>query len=681
MADKEKEAGSDPGGSDDESSLRNRFEKTMRQVHGQGSIDATRGYLLRQFWYFCEDTSLHGWTYIPRFPLAGSLGWLHRVLWFLLVLTSVCFAWFNVWNLFREYQDQIPVITTSTTTGSLDEVYFPSVTVCNLNQIRMSQAYRMGFTDIARSSAVLRMFIAKRFLTATGEDQDDNLRMNTATDQQINWEQEMAKIRDNLSSNGINWNDTIDPFITVNGTAQDCSDLMIHTKWNRVDRYSYSSHVTYTDFGYCCRIYPKLELEEESMLAPAGEPGWLLPKYSENGGEKFWQEYEERRGSKNGIENGLMLLMDVETFENAHYLRKADGLIVALSGNLERPLVGQNGVFVEPGSANLVSFSVFGTNTTDKALEKYPADFNGEPEPKGMRTCYMDNNDKTEFDPKYFNKDEYFKYSMSNCLYSAMVRAIEKNCSCIPIFIRRENEDFQTRAGSGKPYCMEEQFKCMEELTRSWGSSENDLNRAEDARDRAKKICHENCDNQDLRVVTSRSGYPKKRTLPLTEDFCLIVSKMRDVCKNEFRKKAFEEHYQHEPPLATSGARLNCAIIEDANLDKHCQLIPGKDTLYTPEPGANSTVKAAEVNLQEAVARYAEDNLLVVRVFLKDPYYQKMVRDRTMSGNSFFGSAGGWLGLCCGLSVISMLEIGYHGILFIIAICKGREMSHENYQN
>jgi len=67
-----------------------------------------------------------------------------------------------------------------------------------------------------------------------------------------------------------------------------------------------------------------------------------------------------------------------------------------------------------------------------------------------------------------------------------------------------------------------------------------------------------------------------------------------------------------------------------------------------------------QVNLQEAVARYAEDNLLVVRVFLKDPYYQKMVRDRTMSGNSFFGSAGGWLGLCCGLSVISMLEIGYH---------------------
>ena len=38
--------------------------------------------------------------------------------------------------------------------------------------------------------------------------------------------------------------------------------------------------------------------------------------------------------------------------------RKADGLIVALTGNLERPLVGQTGTFLEPGSANLISFSV-----------------------------------------------------------------------------------------------------------------------------------------------------------------------------------------------------------------------------------------------------------------------------------------------------------------------------------
>ena len=31
--------------------------------------------------YFCEDTSLHGCQYIPRFAEGGKLGWLHRLLW------------------------------------------------------------------------------------------------------------------------------------------------------------------------------------------------------------------------------------------------------------------------------------------------------------------------------------------------------------------------------------------------------------------------------------------------------------------------------------------------------------------------------------------------------------------------------------------------------------------------
>ena len=66
---------------------------------------------------------------------------------------------------------------------------------------------------------------------------------------------------------------------------------------------------------------------------------------------------------------------------------------------------------------------------------------------------------------------------MSNCLYSAMVGAIEKKCKCSPIFkrfkplltswlyvtstIRRENQDFWMESG-GLDYCMGDQFGCME---------------------------------------------------------------------------------------------------------------------------------------------------------------------------------------------------------------------------
>merc|ERR1719242_591219 len=116
-----------------------------------------------------------------------------------------------------------------------------------------------------------------------------------------------------------------------------------------------------------------------------------------------------------------------------------------------------------------------------------------------------------------------------------MGEAIERNCSCLPLFLRRD-ENISNKS------CVGEGLTCMEKMTRSWGSSEDDLNKAVDARTPLgpQKLCHDNCERQELRVVTSRSGYPKKRTLPLTEDFCLNVEKMRNVCNSTNRRKAFE---------------------------------------------------------------------------------------------------------------------------------------------
>ena len=77
------------------------------------------------------------------------------------------------------------------------------------------------------------------------------------------------------------------------------------------------------------------------------------------------------QGSKSGLENGLRLLMDMETFDDAHHswwvaklhadhpsLRKSAGLVMALSENLERPLMSQLGNYVAPGTATLLAFKV-----------------------------------------------------------------------------------------------------------------------------------------------------------------------------------------------------------------------------------------------------------------------------------------------------------------------------------
>ena len=42
-------------------------------------------------------------------------------------------------------------------------------------QIRMSQAYRMGFDDISRDSPLHRLFIQKYILASSGEDDGDSI--------------------------------------------------------------------------------------------------------------------------------------------------------------------------------------------------------------------------------------------------------------------------------------------------------------------------------------------------------------------------------------------------------------------------------------------------------------------------------------------------------------------------
>ena len=98
---------------------------------------------------FCGDTSLHGYQYIARFD------WLevyscHLIIyhycflprrerqpfWAMIILMSISFAVYFVAYNTNEYLQSFTVTNLKSTTSSLDNIYFPSVTVCNMNQIR-----------------------------------------------------------------------------------------------------------------------------------------------------------------------------------------------------------------------------------------------------------------------------------------------------------------------------------------------------------------------------------------------------------------------------------------------------------------------------------------------------------------------------------------------------------------
>ena len=81
---------------------------------------------------YCEQTSLHGWYY-----MTSDHTRIMRFIWALIVLSSIGVASVFVYKATEEFTKATVVTTIHSTTEPLSEVYFPAVTVCNINQVRV----------------------------------------------------------------------------------------------------------------------------------------------------------------------------------------------------------------------------------------------------------------------------------------------------------------------------------------------------------------------------------------------------------------------------------------------------------------------------------------------------------------------------------------------------------------
>ena len=77
---------------------------------------------------YCGDTSLHGYQYIGRRE--------KRPFWvFALIISYILAIWLIGLNT-SDYLDSTTTTNLESSTSSLNNVFYPSVTVCNTNQIR-----------------------------------------------------------------------------------------------------------------------------------------------------------------------------------------------------------------------------------------------------------------------------------------------------------------------------------------------------------------------------------------------------------------------------------------------------------------------------------------------------------------------------------------------------------------
>ena len=164
------------------------------------------------------------------------------------------------------------------------------------------------------------------------------------------------------------------------------------------------------------------------------------------------------------------------------------------------------------------------------------------------------------------------------------------------------------------------------------------------------KRCRQRCEAQDQVLMSTSSSYPNRQTFPYRDDFCLIMKKVVRVCNDTFRKQAFANRY---------GTKIQCSEILNA--------YTGPSQMCQGEFADVQDIKDNE-KIVNFIHEYAQKNIAVVKLFIRDPYYTNIKSDVAVTLTSFLGNAGGLMGLCMGFSLVSAFELVYH-LLYSLSKC------------
>ena len=119
-------------------------ERRRKRDQPRLKLEMNKGFLRKRLYTFCNETTLHGWRYIVQGPVYTWTSLLWILILVCLISTCVTFIVINT----KVYFSATTRTSIETTTTSMAEVYFPAVTICNINQIQV-------FFCIARVSKVL----------------------------------------------------------------------------------------------------------------------------------------------------------------------------------------------------------------------------------------------------------------------------------------------------------------------------------------------------------------------------------------------------------------------------------------------------------------------------------------------------------------------------------------------
>ncbi|CAB4068103.1 ASICN [Lepeophtheirus salmonis] len=514
---------------------------------------------------YCEQTSLHGWFYI------GSDKSIWRIIWLLIVAASIGIASIFIYEAVEDFTKSTVVTTIYSTTVPLSEVYFPAVTICNINQVRKS-----FFNDLnINNNRTIVDLLYQQFYTGSknfpNPDEAEFIRnlFKSETYVKSEYQYHCLTQRGSCSQSQLaNWTAYFEKYgewiqkgfqFTRLAVQEPYGVMILRASYGTKKRYGNSTDFNPyfgTDYGICSIIKPQTVFNSKYDSIPYwdklfGKINWSIQK-----------------GAQVGKANGLSILLDAETFDYTFHLKAGEGFKIAVHHHLDQPIMSIKELDISPGSVFQIAVTPILMSTTEEARYRL------------------------------------YRYEMSNCLFEAGYEKILEECNCTPSFHQLANKEVpQICSGPG--------LTCMNRNLRYIGK----LNKVGKNQDE----CLSACDDQINSVSVTSSDFPNRETFSKREEFCLALLKLVRTCNS--RKKIF---LTEKFPTVCDNIKLvsNKSGVRDSHL---CQ----NRNIWEPNRELGlSTNDTAVFNLEENIFQYAKKNLAVVNVYIKDPVVTNIQRDQ-----------------------------------------------------
>ncbi|KAL0131219.1 hypothetical protein PUN28_002644 [Cardiocondyla obscurior] len=456
---------------------------------------------------YCSYSTLHGLRYVGD----SGLSIIERIFWMISFTTALAVAIYYICFLYQKWMGAPIIISLSPDPISLNEFPFPSVTVCNMNKMKKTEAKRIE----------------------RGSDNLDKLLMEDICNSESNVTYE---------EHAVNWDRMLRFMINV---SQPCTDMLHYCLWHgnqtECDRIF---NPTMTDEGICCNFnsvtkkhlfYNAREWPDLNITYPSESVDWNAEKgYDASMPADVipWRPYGA------GLIYGLTLVLDVDIDEYYCSSTVGAGFKMLLHNPVETPKIADFSFVITPGEESRVIIRPR-ISSANPAIISIPLK---------KRKCFFTTERKLRY---------YRTYTQRNCILECEANFTQQLCDCVQYYMPKS---------SNTPICGKRDEQCAKRARRAMEIKlyDEDLTNPLNVTEIPSCNCWPGCFEINYRIELSQNKltpnfqinkqYMKKDMIYFTENMAVVHLFFVD---SQFTKYVKNELFGFIELLSSTGGLLS----------------------------------------------------------------------------------------------------------------------------